>query len=231
MSGPLQAGHGPHAPNRARTASFGSRALLVLLGWLCAPAMAAGLTIDALLAQLARPAPATTDFIEAHFSALLARPLIVSGKLEYLGPDSLARTVESPFHERTEVQGDNVTVQRANEPVRHFSLERAPELRSLLASFAALLGGSRQGLEQQFELDLHGDEHAWTLGLTPRDPRTRQRIRSIIVSGQKGEPRCLTTFEANDNTTVLLIAAAARQPVPANADRAWLEAQCRGSGG
>src|SRR5262249_20939004 len=174
------------------------------------------------------PAPAVTDFIEAHFSALLARPLIVRGKLEYLGPDTLARSVESPFQERTEVHGDDVTIRRGSAAPRHFSLARAPELRSLLASFAALIGGDRLALTREFELDLHGDEHAWTLGLTPRDPRIRERIRSILVNGRSAEPRCLTTFEANGNTTVLLVGEAAHRNVPADTDRRWLDAQCQG---
>ncbi len=51
---------------------------------------------DALLQRLARPAPATTVFVEVHFSPLLSRPLIVSGELQYDGPDSLGRSVEKP---------------------------------------------------------------------------------------------------------------------------------------
>jgi hypothetical protein len=214
-----------HSPRR------GSRVILALGALALAWAAQAALSVDALLARLARPAPAVTDFIEAHFSALLARPLIVRGKLEYLGPDALARSVESPFQERTEVHGDDVTIRRGSEAPRHFSLARAPELRSLLASFAALIGGDRDVLTREFELDLHGDEHAWTLGLTPRDPRIRERIRSILVNGRSAEPRCLTTFEANGNTTVLLVGEAARRSVPADADRRSLEAQCQDGAG
>lgn len=178
---------------------------------------------------MARPASATTAFVEAHFSSLLSRPLVVSGELEYLGPDSLARTVQAPYYERTEVHGENVTVQREQGKARQFSLSRAPELRSLLASFAALLSGDRSALEREFDLELQGDEGGWTLRMTPRDPRTRQRIHAITVNGRGSDPRCITTAEPNDNTTVTLLADAAKTVLPQAPDRAWLDAQCRGT--
>ena len=100
--------------------------------------------LDTLLQRLARPAPATTPFVEVHFSPLLSRPLIVSGQLQYGGPDSLARNVDKPYSEHTEIHGDEVSVVRGNGKPRTFSLQRSPELKTLLSSVSALLGGNRQ---------------------------------------------------------------------------------------
>jgi hypothetical protein len=188
-----------------------------------------GSPLDRILHDLARPAPSTTPFIEARFSPMLTRPLVVSGELEYRGPGSLARIVREPYRDRAEIQGDSVTLQRGDQPAQHFSLDRAPEMRSLVASFSALLSGNVAALRSEFALDLHGDERSWTIGLTPLDPRIHQRIRSILVSGASAEPRCLTTFQANDDTDVMLLADAAHVSVPAMPDRAWFDAQCRGS--
>jgi len=207
------------APRIARLALLG---LLPATGWCAAPEIAA------LLQHLARPAPASTPFVEAHFSRLLARPLVVAGRLEYLGPDALARTVEKPYHERTEIHGEAVTVEREGERPRHFSLGHAPELRSLLASFAALLSGDAAGLRREFDFAVAGDEAAWTLTLTPRDAHVRQRVLGIVVAGAQDEPRCLTTRQPNDNTTVLLMSEAARVALPEKLDRAWLDARCGG---
>jgi len=198
-------------------------ALLTLLpaaGWCAAP------DIDALLKQLARPAPATTPFVEAHFLHLLTRPLVVAGKLEYLGPDALARTVESPYHERTEVRGEAVTLEREGSKPQHFSLQHAPEMKSLLGSFAALLSGDAAGLRREFDLDISGDEASWTLQLTPRDAHVRSRILSIVVAGRRDEPRCITTQQPHDTTTVMLVSQAAEKPPPM-ADRAWFDQQCK----
>jgi hypothetical protein len=201
----------------------------VVLLLLPATAWCAALELDALLKSMARPAPASTHFVEAHFSSLLSRPLIVSGELEYLGPDALARTVQAPYYEHTEVRGENVTVERDKGNPRYFSLKRAPELRTLLGSFAALLSGDRAALEQQFDLKLDGDTNAWTLQLTPRDAHVRQRVRTMTVNGSGSDPRCITTAEPNDNTTVTLLAETAKTPLPQAPDRAWLDAQCRGA--
>ncbi len=202
-------------------------AMLLLLG--PAAAGSTGFALDTLLHRLARPAPSSTPFVEAHFSPLLTRPLVVSGKLEYLGPDAVARTVENPYRERSEIRGETVTVERQGERAQSFSLQRVPEMRSLLASFTALLSGNVMALERQFQLDLHGDERQWTIGLTPRDPYIHQRIRSITVSGRGSEPRCLTTYEANDDLTIMLLAGAAQTSPPAAPDRAWFDGRCRGT--
>jgi hypothetical protein len=200
-------------------------ALLLLIpaaAWCAAP------ELEGFLARLARPAPSSTAFVEAHFSPLLVRPLVVSGELEYLGPGRLARTVKQPYHERSEIRGDTATVERQGEPPRRFSLERAPQMQALVASFAGLLSGNYAALEHNFTLDLHGDASGWLLGLAPRNPQVRESIRSITVSGSGPQPRCLTTFQANDDTTILLLGEAAKDPGSQAADRAWFDVQCRG---
>jgi hypothetical protein len=181
---------------------------------------------DALLQHLARPAPATTPFIEVHFSPLLSRPLIISGELEYDGPEALSRTVDKPYSEHTEIHGDQVSVVRGTGKPRTFSLQRAPELKTLLSSFSALLGGNRQQLEQGFSLSLSGDEAHWSLALTPRDSRVRQRVSSILVTGATGSPRCMTTTAPDGSVTVMLMEEAAKTTVAPDIDRAGLEKVC-----
>jgi|SRR5580658_1888150 hypothetical protein len=181
---------------------------------------------DALLQHLARPAPATTPFIEVHFSPLLSRPLIVSGQLEYDGPEALARTVDKPYSEHTEIHGDQVSVVRGNGKPRTFSLQRAPELKTLLSSFSALLGGNRQQLEQGFSLSLSGDEAHWTLALNPRDSRVGQRVARILVTGAAGSPRCMTTTAPDGSVTVMLMEEAAKTTLAPDIDRAGLEKVC-----
>jgi hypothetical protein len=156
------------------------------------------------------------------------RPLVVSGQLEYLGPGTLARTVQEPYHERSEIRGDTATVEREGEPPRRFSLERAPQMQALVASFAGLLSGNYTALERNFTLDLHGDASHWLLGLVPRNAQVRASIRSITVSGSDSQPRCLTTFQANEDTTVLLLGSAAKAPGSQTPDRAWFDTQCQG---
>lgn len=196
-------------------------ALLPMAAWCAAT------DIGALLGRLARPAPATTPFVEVRFSPLLERPIVVAGELAYRGPGALARQIDAPFRERTEIRGDTVHVEREGERPRRFSLRRAPELRSLLASFSALLGGDRAALEREFSPDLLGDERSWQLVLTPRDARLRQRVPSIVITGSGGEPRCITASEAGGGASVMLVGPATGVTLPPDLDRAWLAAHCR----
>ena len=64
----------------------------------------------------------------------------------------------------------------------------------------------RTTLQQQFDLDLQGDDQSWSLALTPRDAHVRQRVLSITVVGAGNEPRCITTRQPNDTTTIMLMA-------------------------
>jgi hypothetical protein len=199
--------------------------------WVAAMALSAAAAVaapdpDALLQRLARPAPATTAFVEVHFSPLLSRPLIVSGELQYDGPDSLGRTVVKPYSEHTEIHGDQVSVTRGNGKARIFSLQRAPDLKTLLSSFSALLGGNRAQLERNFNFNVDGDDAHWSIGLTPRDGRVSQRVTRITITGQAAHPRCMTTLAPDGSVTVMLMEEAANTPVAADVDRAGLDKVC-----
>jgi Outer membrane lipoprotein carrier protein LolA-like len=207
---------------------FGVGRVLAMAGWtgLVLAATPPELDPDTLLQRLVRPAPAVTAFVEVHFSPLLSRPLIVSGELRYDGADSLARTVQKPYSEHTEIHGDTVSVVRGTGRPRTFSLQRAPELKTLLNSFAALLGGDRRRLEAAFSLTVSGDDAHWSLALTPRDDRVRQQVPKITVTGAASGPRCMITTGPDGSVTVMLMEEAAQVPVPPDVDRAGLEAVC-----
>ncbi len=203
-----------------------------LLAWLLPVAAALGQEapaapdVDALLRRLARPAPASTAFVEVNFSPVLSRPLIHSGHMDYNGPDWLARTVEKPYSEHTEIHGDQVSLTRGTGKPRTFSLQHAPELKTLLSSFSALLGGNRAQLEQSFSLTVSGDEAHWSMVLTPRDSRVTQRVSRITVNGTAGTPRCMSTAAPDGSLTVMLMGEAAQTTLASDIDRAGLDKVC-----
>jgi hypothetical protein len=200
--------------------------ILPLLMLTCSPAAHASADVDALLARVARPAPATVHYAEARFSRLLSEPVVTGGRLEYGAPGKLAKFVERPYREDLTVSGDEVRVQRPGEPVRRFSLARAPELRGLLASFGALLAGDRALLEKHFDLALGEGANGWTLRLTPRDARTRTQIRAIEVRGRADQARCLAVLEPDGDASVMLFGELAHEPLPAQFGRELLDHRC-----
>jgi hypothetical protein len=180
--------------------------------------------------QLRRTPPVTTAFVEYRFSHLLKKPLRSSGKLEYRADGVLARYVDAPYREVTEVTGDEVRITRGDKPARTLSLQRAPQLRVLLGSFRALLEGTLVPLQQDFEIALAEDGANWTLTLKPRDAQLAKHLASIEVFGSGERPGCLQALEPDGDGAITLMTdmpAVTAAALPARAD---LERRCRTPG-
>jgi hypothetical protein len=184
--------------------------------------------LDALLARLARPAPDTTSFVEVRYSSLLETPIVVSGRLEHGQNGSLVRRVDSPYREVTELRGENVTVEREGSKPRHFSLNRAPELRGMLASFAALLQGDRQTLDRYFVVALQGADARWEITLSPRDAKLKHRLSRITVNGRDDRPRCFTLEEPDADASLMAIGVEGPGELPQPLEQKALAAWCAG---
>jgi len=205
-----------------------SLAALALAWATCAGAAPKSTELDALLARLARPPPATTAFVEVRYSKLLATPIEVSGQLGYLRDGGLQRRVTHPFRETTTISDDKVVVEREGQKPRRFALSRAPELRGVLASFGALLAGDRATLERHFNTTLVQEGTEWTLVLVPRDARSRKRMVNVSITGSADQARCFSVNEADGDASVMWVG-----PAPAGAlprEREALARLCRADG-
>lgn len=181
---------------------------------------------DALLERLARPAPETTPFVEVRYSALLTEPLVVAGELEHRGDGALVRRVQTPYRETTTLLGENVTVERDDQRLRRFSLDRAPELRGMLNSFGAILKGDRATLEQHFEIAGSGPGDAWRIELVPRGDKLRARLARVTVDGHGDRVNCMTMEEPDGDATVMVIGVADRGKLPSPLEREQLQSWC-----
>ena len=191
---------------------------------------AQGRSLEALERALQRTPPVTAAFVEYRFSHLLKTPLRASGRLEYRADGTLARHVDSPRREITEVSGDTVRISREGRPARTLSLARAPQLRVLLGSFRALLEGRLAPLEQDFEVRLEEQATRWTLTLEPRQPDLARHIERIEVFGSGDRPVCVAAREPDGDGALTLLADTGAPEVqpPTTASRAELESLCRG---
>jgi len=176
---------------------------------------------------LARTPPVSTGFVEYRFSHLLKKPLRSNGKLEYRADGVLARIVDSPYHEVTEVQDNQVRITRGDHPMRTMQLDRAPQLRVLLASFRALLEGHLTPLRQDFDVTLVDDAPRWTLTLKPRDAQLAKHLAHIDVHGAADRPTCMEAVEPDDDAAFTLFSDA--PAVPSTPTRAGIEKLCRAS--
>ncbi len=182
---------------------------LLWIALAAAPAAAAeSRDLDALLAALARDSPQSIPFAEFHASRLLKQELIVSGTLEYVGAGKLARVVTAPYQERTDINGDEVRIERAGRPARRFSLARAPELGGLLVGISALLSGDRAALKREFAIVYSAAGDGWQLELTPRQAAAGSVASTLRVRGSADVPRCLTVLRDGRVASELLLEAA-----------------------
>ncbi|WP_165488669.1 MULTISPECIES: LolA-related protein [Dyella] len=202
--------------------------LLALALPLCAEASTPATLGDAhaLIASLARPAPARTPFAEARFMKMLDQPLVLSGELGWLGGDKLERRVDKPQRETSTIADGEVTQTREGRSPRTFSLKRAPQLQVLVDSFVALLGGDASRLDRAFTLEHSGDGARWTLVLTPRDAKVAGAVASIAIDGRGDEARCMRMQEADGDLSIDLLGPLAAQ-MPAAPTREGLLALCQ----
>jgi len=193
----------------------------LLLALACAqtPPPTASVDAAALIASLARPAPASTAFTEVRFVRVLRKPLVLHGMLEYDGPGRLGKRVDAPYHEITTIADASVKVEREGRRPAQFDLERAPELKALLTGFSALLGGDAATLQQLYALELTRHAPSWRLTLVPRVPALARHLRALVVDGNGAEPVCFTSQLADGDSGVMLLGgrAAAQLPEPATA--------------
>jgi len=191
-------------------------------------AQAADIDTGALLAKLSRPAPDTTTFVEVRYSALLAEPLVASGRLEHREDGSLVREVLEPYHETTTLRGENVRLEREGSKPRSFSLNRAPELRGMLSSFGALIAGDVGLLERNFVVTTHGSEERWRIELAPIDEKLKRRLARIDVDGTLDHARCFTMSEPDGDASVMALGIQGRADLPQPLSRETLTAWCSG---
>lgn len=191
-----------------------------------APATAQNVDVQLTISRLAQPAQTSIDFTEIRFSPLLQAPLILSGVLAYIGPQTLDRHVLVPYREDSEIRSDTVHVSRAGEPERTFALRRAPELQGLLFAFSALLAGDHATLARDFTIDASGSGQIWQLGLTPNDVRVQEHIQQIRVDGNGDLPQCFWIFRDSNSFSVMLLGVAAHTDLPQPLTREWLQTRC-----
>jgi Outer membrane lipoprotein carrier protein LolA-like len=202
----------------------------ILLATLClnaTPASPPGIPPEAsaLVSSMARPVPSDTPYTEVRFVSVLKQPLILRGELHYGGPAELGKRVDSPYKETTTISGGQVEVVRDGRTARRFSLMRAPELESLLASFSALLGGDSDALAQNYSVTLR-NAATWQMTLTPRSEALARHVREIIVDGSGKEPRCFSLNEADGDASVMMLGSLAQEKMPQPLTRAAVESMC-----
>ncbi len=192
----------PKLPALARLAGA---ALLVATATAVAPADP--LTLEHLMAELARQGPGTVRFVEVKTSALLKAPIESSGTLSYAAPARLEKHTRSPRDERLVVDRDTVVIERAARNER-FELRLAdyPAVRASIESIRGTLAGDLAALRRHYRVELEGTWPDWRLHLLPSDPELAELVHKVLIGGSGARVRRIEILEASGDRSVMTIA-------------------------
>lgn len=181
--------------------------LSVLTGWvlLAGPlAQAAPLSIDQLMAALAKQPQGAATYTETKTIAMLEQPLESSGELLFVPPARLEKRTLRPKPESMVLDGDTLTLTRGRR-THVLRLQDYPQVAGMVESIRATLAGDRKALEKVYQPALSGDTERWTLTLTPLDARVGKVISRIRMDGTRARVRSVEILQADGDSSVMTI--------------------------
>ncbi|HWH81021.1 MAG TPA: LolA-related protein [Burkholderiaceae bacterium] len=191
---------------RRRALALAAGALGVAIGaTLVRPARAqAALDLVALMQMLAQVKAGEATFVEKRSVAMLERTLQSSGRLRFEAPDTFVRETLEPRRERITVAGNNVTMSQGSRS-RTVPLDSVPEAAIIMEAIRGTLTGNRDAIERHFDASVSGNAERWLLELKPREPRLRELVISVRVSGQRSLVREVAVAMADGDRSVMTI--------------------------
>lgn len=180
--------------------------LLGVLPWLTFPALAlaADWNIDTLMRSLAKHEGGRARFVETKTIALLDKPVVSSGEMNYLPPARLEKRTLKPRQEFMVLDGDNLRLERGKQ-VFTIRLSEQPEALAFVDSLRGTLAGDKAALEKNYKLRLTGSEEKWTLDLLPDDQRIAAFVVRITFGGSKNRVEWIRYLQADGDSTAMTI--------------------------
>ena len=186
------------------------RAALALLGAGVAAALGAparaqgGFDLVQLMRTLAQVKAGEATFVERRSVAMLERTLQSSGRLSFEAPDTFVRETLKPAQEKIAIVGNEVTMSRGTRS-RTVPLDSVPEAAVIMEAIRGTLTGNREALERHFSAAVSGTPQNWLLELRPSEPRLRELVTSVRLSGAQALVREVTVAMADGDRSVMTI--------------------------
>ena len=165
---------------------------------------APGFDLARLMQLLAENPSSEAAYVEKKYSALLAQPVVSSGKLVYRRPDVVEKNMTAPRQESFRIAGRELAVTRDGKE-RRMSLSSEPLLAAFAASLRGVLSGDAKQLLEHYRLALSGAESEWTLEMTPIDQEISRHVQRVAVSGRAGRVKQIEVRESNGDRSVLTV--------------------------
>ena len=175
------------------------------------PVRAAGFDLQALMQQLAQVRSGQANFVEDRRVQQLDQTLRSSGRLSFTAPDTFVRETLRPAARALAVVGNQLTMSRGNRS-RTALLDSVPEAAVIVEAIRGTLTGNRD--DAGALLRHHGarQRRAVALDLVPRDPRLREQVSHLRLTGRQGQVREVRMTLADGDTSVMRIEPVRRRP-------------------
>ena len=174
-----------------------------LLAALTAPAFAA-FDVGQLMGELARHKGGKARFVEKKYIAVLDKPVVSTGEMNYTAPDRLEKRTLTPRVETLLLDKEMLSIEREKQKLT-INLGNQPEALAFVDSIRGTLTGNRAALEKNYALFLAGNLDKWTLTLLPSDQKIAAIVQRITVSGSKNQIRSIEYLQADGDRSVLSI--------------------------
>lgn len=146
-------------------------------------AFAEALSVEHLQRLLQEAPHADVRFTETRESRWLAAPIESSGTMRSSAL-MLEKRVERPRAETWRILSDRIQVTvPGTDGVKEVMLDQAPVAAALANALRRVMAGRLDALNEDFQLDMSGDEREWSLQLTPRHPDVARQLKQISLQG------------------------------------------------
>ncbi len=176
---------------------------ILFLSLAALPALAA-FDVGQLMGELARHKGGKARFVEKKYLAVLDKPVVSTGEMNYTPPDRLEKRTLTPKAELMVLDRETLTLERGQRKLS-INLANQPEALAFVDSIRGTLSGNRAALEKNYLLHLAGTPEKWVLTLLPSEQKIAALVQRITVSGARGQIRMIEYLQADGDRAVLSI--------------------------
>lgn len=166
-------------------------------------AMADDWSVPALLEQLSEDPPDVLEFEEVRDVELMQTRVRAEGTIRFEPPDTVIRSLGSPYQQRIVIQGERVTVEERGEVKHELHRDDDAGLGAMSRLMGALYGQvDAAELEAYFDMRLEGDREDWRWILKPTAGEARRRVERMTLEGEGARVERTTLREGDGDHTV-----------------------------
>lgn len=156
--------------------------------------------IEKLMASMAVVKHRIVSYKEEKQMEMLEESLHSDGRLEYIAPDKLIRSVMKPVEIRYVIDSRQLTIEKGGK-LQVRSLENLPLVRVFVESLRSVLAGDLDTLNKHYSIAFSGYPLAWKLILQPKDKKLAAYIKKLELSGTGDDIQLYIVEDNNGDLT------------------------------